>query len=85
MTKSVIEWATNDLNCDITTMGWLNVWSDPKNAIFSDDLDCDIRHSVYNGFCWFQQVMNHKRLPPEVLRKLPDIGLIDKGTKIKCE
>ena len=31
----------------------------------------------------FNKFTNDKRLPPEVLRKLRDIGLIEKGTKIK--
>ena len=35
---------------------------------------------VYFGF---NKMTNDKRLPPEVLRKLRDIGLIEKGTKIK--
>jgi len=35
---------------------------------------------VYFGF---NKMTNDKRLPAEVLRKLRDIGLIEKGTKIK--
>ena len=34
-------------------------------------------------FFAFNKLTNDKRLSPEVLRKLRDIGLIEKGTKIK--